>query len=223
MNELLTVFFNKTFENEINNNLQELSYKLPKEEVLAYVKKIIDMEIEEFLSWIDYHHFFTIDSSDMPQLSDFNAAFYDVVNKLIRAGDKGFRYVEIGLLLQNDGIVRNDMANRKYGENHSKASEYLGYLYSLHYHYYVSCIGYILEFLNETEKDKLFVRLLIRTNLFKAVYLFTKNSSLKFRTLFDVLSDKTYRRRLAGTKLILSSLNMTDEYNFDNILNKIEY
>ena len=223
MNELLTVFFNKTFENEINNNLQELSYELPKEEVLDYVKKIISIEIEEFLLWIDYHNFFTIDSSDMPQLSDFNAAFYDVVNKLIRAGDKGFRYVEIGLLLQNDGIVRNDMANRKYGENHSKASEYLGYLYSLHYHYYVSCIGHILEFLNENEKNKLFVRLLIRTNLFKAVYLFTKNSSLKFRTLFDVLSDKTYRRRLAGTKLILSSLNMTDEYNFDNILNKIEY
>ena len=223
MNGLLTVFFNKTFENEINNNLQELSYKFPQKEVLDYVKKIIDIEIEDFLSWINCHNFFTIDSSDMPQLSDFKAAFYDVVHKLADAGDKGFRYIEIGLLLQNDGIIRNDMANRKYGENHAKASEYLGYLYSLHYHYYVSCIGYVLEFLNETEKNKLFVRLLIRTNLFKAVYLMTKNNSLNFRTLFDVLSDKTYRRRLSGTKLILFSLNITAEYDFDSILNKIEY
>lgn len=223
MENLLSTFFNKSYEIDINNKLQELSYILPKEDVLEYVRNIIKIDIKEFLSWIDEHKFFTIDSTDMPQLSDFNAAFYNVVYKLLNAGDNGYRYVDIGILLQNDGVQRNDMANRKYGENHAKASEYLGYLYSLHYHYYVSCIGYVLENLNKEEKEKLYNRLLIRTNLFKAVYLFSKNNVVNFRKLFDVLSDKTYKRRLAGTKLILTSLNSNKEYDFDLILNKIEY
>ena len=219
----MTTFFNKTFENEINNKLQELSYAIPKEEILKYIRSIINLDVAEFLQWIDKNNFFTIDSTDMPQLSDFNAAFYDVVYKLKNAGDKGFRYVDIGILLQNDGVKRKDMANRKYGENHAKASEYLGYLYSLHYHYYVSCIGYILEFLNNDEKEKLFNRLLIRTNLFRAIYLFSRKRRVNFRMLFDVLSAQTYKRRLEGTKLMLSKLTKNKEYNFAQILDKIDY
>lgn len=223
MNNLLTNFFNKTFEKEINKELQYLNHILPKAEILKYVRNIISLDVAFFLKWIDENKFFTIDSTDMPQISDFNEAFYNVVYKLKDAGDKGFRFVEIGILLQNDGVKRNDMANRKYGENHAKASEYLGYLYSLHYHYYVSCIGYILEYLNNEEKEKLFNRLLIRTNLFKSIYLLSKKGYVDFRSIFDIISDKTYKRRLAGTKLILSNLMKNEEYNFGLILDKIEF
>jgi hypothetical protein len=224
MEDLLSIFFNKSFENEINDKLQELNYAFEKEKVIDYCKKIISIDIKQFFIWIDNHKFFTISSVDLPQLSDFNDAFYNVVYLLKENGDFGFRYVEIGKLLQNDSIERNDMANRKYGENHAKAAEYLGYLYSLQYYYYVSCIGYILDDLNVIEKKKLFTRLLIRTNLFKAIYVMTKNNVLDFKKLFEgVVSEKTYKRRLSGTRLILNKLNDSHEFNFTKILNKINY
>ena len=62
MNDLLTTFFNKSYENSLNEKLQELSYIFPKQEVYNYVKKIINLEIIEFLNWIDFNNFFTIDS-----------------------------------------------------------------------------------------------------------------------------------------------------------------
>lgn len=223
MDDLIATFFNKTYENELNEKLQELNYKMPTSDVLSYCKRLIDLKIDCFFSWLDEHSFFTIDSTDMPQLSDFDDAFYNVVSVLKEAGDAGYRYIEIGKMLQNDSIERNDMANRKYGENHAKAAEYLGYLYSLHYHYYVSCLGYVIDNLNEEEKNKLFTRLLMRTNLFKSIYTTTKNGSLDFKSLFDVLSYKTYKRRLPGTRMILNSLNNSKEFDFSSILSKICY
>lgn len=223
MKLILNDFFNKSFESEINKSLQELSYEFSEIEILHYLRSIISIDITEFLTWIDLNSFITIDSSDMPQLSDYNDAFYNVVYKLREAGDKGFRYIEIGQMLQNDGVVRNDMANRKYGENHAKAAEYLGFLYSLHYHYYVSCIGYVIDKLSPDELKKLYVRLFIRTNLFKAIYIFSKSGVLNFRLLFDMLSDKTYKRRLSSTKYMINSLNLSNEYDFSMILKNIIY
>lgn len=224
MNDFFETFFKRIYEIEINQKLQELDYSFPRNEFLIYIKKIINTDVNDFLNWIDKNPFFTIDSTDMPQISDFNNSFYNVVFKIIKAGDKGLRYVDIGKILQNDNVDRSDIANRKYGENHAKAAEYLGYLYSMKFYYYVSCIGYSLDFLNDDEKAKLFTRLLIRTNLFKAIYVLSKqNSSINFRSLFDLLSDQTYKRRLGGTKLILFKLQNSKDYDFSEILSKIKF
>jgi hypothetical protein len=212
MEKIIFDFFNRVYETKINNHLLELNYQFQKEEFLEYLRSIIEIDITEYLNWLDNHTFFTIEAKDMPQLSDFNDAFYNVVYQMLDAGDNGFRYVEIGELLQNDGIHRNDMANRKYGENHAKAAEYLGYLFSIKYHYYVSCIGYVLIYLTEEEKNKLYSRLLIRTNLFRAIYNLSKSGSFSLRMMFDILSDKTYIRRLTSTKVILNKLEKSNEY-----------
>lgn len=223
MNNLLDDFFNKTTESEFNQNLQELSYNLPKSNVLDYIRAIINIPIIDFLDWIDCHTFVTIDSSDVPQLSNYEDAFYNIVNILIENGDTGYRYIEMGKMLQNDGVVRNEIADRKYGENHAKAAEYLGYLYSLKFYYYVSCLGYCVNDLDDSEKKRFFVRLLLRTNLFKFVYLCTKNGPMEMSRALDILSPSTYRRRLSSLKLVLNSLKESNEYNFNTILKNIIY
>lgn len=221
--DIINDFFTQKFEATVNKSLQELSYQFPKDEVINYAKEIISIPVVDFLKWIDLHSFYTLDSNDMPQISSFEDAFYNIVFKLRNNGDKGFRFIEMGIFLQNDGIERNDIANRKYGENHAKTAAYLGYLYSLKYHYYVSCFGYVLEELSEDERKELFIRLLIRTNLFKAIYLNSKEESVKLYELFDFLSNKTYIRRLPGIKLILSQLLNCKGYDFSELINKIEF
>lgn len=219
----LTSFFNYSFETEINEYLQILNVTFPIEKVLDYVHLLINTPIEEFLNWLKSHSFFTLESKDMPQLSKFEDAFYNVVHKMIANGDKGFRFVEIGEMLQSDGKQRKDGANRKYGENHAKAAEYLGYLYTKKFYYFVSCYGYIESYLSEEEKIALFIRLLIRTNLFKAVYFSYLNGKVELRYIFDFLSDKTYIRRVHSTRQILNVLKLCKDFSFDDILNKIVY
>lgn len=219
----LSLFFNHSLDNDLNESLLSKNTVIQKEKILSYVNNIISVPIPKFLEWIRSNRFVIIESKDMLQISKFEDAFYNIVIKLKNEGDPGVRFVEIGKLLQNDGKDRNDGANRKYGENHAKTAEYLGYLFSKKYFYFVSCFGYALDFLSEEEKTNLFIRLLLRTNLFRIVYLSSLNDKVKLRSIFDFLSEKTYKRRLNGTREILFKLKLCNDYDFNNILDCIEF
>ena len=219
----LRLFFNHSLDNDLNETLLSINTALPKEKILSYIADIISVPIPKFLEWIRSNRFVVVESKDMLQISKFEDAFYNIVTKLKNNGDPGLRFIEMGKLLQNDGKDRNDGANRKYGENHAKTAEYLGYLFSKKYFYFVSCFGYALDFLSEEEKIKLFSRLLLRTNLFRIIYLSSLNDRVKLRSIFDFLSDKTYKRRLNGTREILFKLKICNDYDFSNILDCIDF
>lgn len=219
----LRLFFNHSLDNDLNETLLSINTSFPKEKILSYIADIISVPIPKFLEWIRTNRFVVVESKDMLQISKFEDAFYNIVTKLKNNGDPGLRFIEMGKLLQNDGKDRNDGANRKYGENHAKTAEYLGYLFSKKYFYFVSCFGYALDFLSEEEKTKLFSRLLLRTNLFRIIYLSSLNDKVKLRSIFDFLSDKTYKRRLNGTREILFKLKLCNDYDFNNILDCIEF
>lgn len=219
----LKLFFNHSLDNDLNETLLSINTALPKEKILSYIADIISVPIPKFLEWIRTNRFVVVESKDMLQISKFEDAFYNIVTKLKNNGDPGLRFIEMGKLLQNDGKDRNDGANRKYGENHAKTAEYLGYLFSKKYFYFVSCFGYALDFLSEEEKIKLFSRLLLRTNLFRIIYLSSLNDRVKLRSIFDFLSDKTYKRRLNGTREILFKLKLCKDYDFNNILDCIDF
>lgn len=219
----LRLFFNHSLDNDLNETLLSINTSFPKEKILSYIADIISVPIPKFLEWIRTNRFVLVESKDMLQISKFEDAFYNIVTKLKNNGDPGLRFIEMGKLLQNDGKDRNDGANRKYGENHAKTAEYLGYLFSKKYFYFVSCFGYALDFLSEEEKTKLFSRLLLRTNLFRIIYLSSLNDKVKLRSIFDFLSDKTYKRRLNGTREILFKLKLCNDYDFNNILDCIEF
>ena len=223
MDELLTDFFNKNFETIVNSRLQEFEYEFHKNDMLDYIRQLNSLPIQSFLEYLDSHPFFSLESLDMPQISSFRNAFYEIVEKMIDKGDPGLRFVSLGQLLLNDGKPRSECALRKYGENHAKAAEYLGFLYSLNYYYYVSCYGYVVSDLSELDKDCLFARLLLRTNLFRAIYAFSKQGNVSLRFLFDFLSDQTYQRRVHGTRIILNQLKTLNDYTLNALLNKIDY
>ena len=80
--DIINDFFTQKYEEAVNKSLQELSYQLPKDEVINYAKAIIGIPIVDFLKWIDLHSFYTLESNDIPQISSFEDAFYNIVFKL---------------------------------------------------------------------------------------------------------------------------------------------
>ena len=129
MNNKLDVFFSKSFEDDINNNLLEKDYVFPTYEVLEFIRDICKIDISHFLDWLDIH-FSTIilTVQDAVQSSNFENATSNVAMKMLAAGDVGYSHLQIGKLLQDDEAERNAGAYTKYGENHAKTAEYLGYL-----------------------------------------------------------------------------------------------
>lgn len=207
MNDIVSKFFSKEIENDINNRLLENNYVFPSNMMHEYLEEIINIDIEDYFVWLDNHFsscLFSID--DAVQYSDFEDATFRIVVKLLEAGDEGYSYIQIGKMLQDDGIVRTDWAYRKYGENHAKTASYLGYLFSINRVFYVSAIGYSLNQLTETEQKKLFARLFIRTTLFKTIYYLTKSDKVYLRELLDMLTHQTYLRRRSSIKKLYKNL-----------------
>lgn len=79
--------------------------------------------------------------------------------------DPGYTRADIGKLLLNDGVDRKKTAYIKYGENHSNLAYTLGLLQKWDNMYFLSCLGFVLPSLEENERVKILVRLLLRTRL----------------------------------------------------------
>lgn len=224
MNSILDAFFTFDFENKINEQLLEIDYVLPKEEVDDYINNLIKINIDSYMCWIKDHILsFEFDKTDVVQFSSFNSATTEICKLVYESGDPGLSYVEIGKLLQNDGIERSVNANTKYGENHSKTAEKLGLMFSLKKRYFLSCIGYRFNELNEKDQQKFLLRLILRTGLFRMTYFFAQNEKIDMRRICSDLKDSTYLRRVSNIRTIFSFLANSEEYDFSDILNKVMF
>ena len=136
------------------------NYKIDYISILSYINDIISIDYDIFIEYILRNYdvqYLTPD--DILQFSDLDDATVNICRVFKEDGD---RFIEIGKMLENDGISRDDGAYRKYGENHSKTGENIGLLQKIDYTYYLSCLGAVLDLLNEEQQEKLIDRLLLR-------------------------------------------------------------
>ena len=223
--KLLTQFFSKSKENEINNKMMFYSYNFEYDVVLEYVKNLINTPLKEYLFYLlsNYHVPF-LEANDVLQYSNFDDCTINICKVFKEAGDKGFSALEAGKLLENDGIERKDGAYTKYGENHCKTATSLGILNCLSNKYFLSCIGFVLNDLNEYEQKLLISRLILRNNLIKRlVYKSLKNGSASYEFETGFLSDSTRNRRKSNVKKLITILQNSDEISLKTILNTIEF
>lgn len=221
-NPILTEYFSKSVEAELNKKIESrANWSL--DEAMAYVNAIIGIPIKEYLDYImnDLSHQ-PILAADVFQFSSFDDAFFTTGRVLEQAGNPGLNLLEIGKLLLNDGKARTDVALRKYGENHVKASELIGTAFrSDKKLFYLSGIGYVFTILSEEKQKALLIRLFLRNKLISQIIRVATKEPCSVEPLLYDLAEKTYLRRKSNIKKILFYLATCEKFDFVNIIENI--
>lgn len=224
MNSITTLFFSREYENRINNESLYYTFKVPEVEILNYVEEINLVPIEELLD-----HMFkgipnkVIEAEDICQFSNFDDATNGICKVFIDVGNPGLQYLEIGKLLQNDGVKRNKAADLKYGENHVKTAEILGLTFRRKHTYFLGCIGFIFNGLSDEDKEKLLTRLILRSNFICRLYKVSQLGVVDVKGCLYMISESTYIRRRPNVKRLLDVLGQSEEYDFSTFLRKLEF
>ena len=138
-------------------------------------------------------------------------------------GDSGFKFVETGKMLLDDGVDRNDVAYRKYGENHAKTAANLGLLQVNEHTYYLSCIGYIFNELDYNIKTELLFRLILRNKLIKRLlFKVNRDGQALYKKEVSFLKESTINRRKSNVKRILLILSK-NKFLKENYINNIHF
>lgn len=218
MKEYKTLCFEKT----INKKMMYYDYTFPIDEVCKYVHELNSLRcseiVENILSSSESEY---ITSADIFQFSNFNDCTLKICSTLKANENPGVKALDMGKLLLDDGKSRKEGAYTKYGENHLKAATLLGLMWKYYDTYYLTCLGYVYDTLNELEQNRLLTRLILRNNLVKRIIRATYKGNLNMRQFCYMLSDSTYVRRRSNIKSILLYLKNSDEYDFSTMFDKI--
>lgn len=194
-NELLDLFFNRTFENNINKEMLDYGYDFPYDKVIDYVHLMVNTPLQEFIDKVRSKVYLAIDCKDIPQYSSLGDATSRCCQALAENGDKGFHFEDVGRLLLNDGQERKICAYRKYGENHSKTACQLGLTQNLYNHIYLSALGRVYNMLDESDKKALLARTILRNDLFGRVFSLAEFQDVNIAKFCQSLSLSTIIRR----------------------------
>lgn len=201
--DILSVFFDRTFERYINNKMFYRNYCFPEEDVFDYVSCLVDTSLITFIQYIrEKLSVSFLEFNDIVQFSSLQDATKNITTVLNSKGDEGYTFVDLGRLLLNDGKERNDAAYRKYGENHTKTAQEFGLTQVLYSKTYLTCIGRILNLMPDNDQLKLLRRTILRNKYIKLMIKLSKSETLSLDSQMGLLSESTKVRRLSNVRKI---------------------
>lgn len=221
----LSEFFDRTYECGLENLIISGDFSIIRKDVFNYVDQIIKIPIYSFVEYISENcKRLPIVAADVFQFSDFDDATQNICYKLCENNNPGLKFKEIAELLFNDNIQRSDCALNKYGENHIKTAELIGLAFKdVSKKYYLSSIGYVFNELDEKNKERLLIRLIIRNKLISQLLVAALQGQFDMEAFLYDLSKSTYIRRKSNIKRIINIINSSDEYDFSHITKNIIY
>ena len=122
--ELIELFYNRTYEKFVNKQiLDDKNYIVPRQQLINYVNELVNLPFTDFINYIKQNNKKRIiDAADITQFSSFSACEIEICDALIWANNPGCQFVDIGRLFPKYVNSRNDVAYKKYGENHVKTA-----------------------------------------------------------------------------------------------------
>lgn len=195
------ISFHHDFLRKTEQSLDTMRYGTD-EELLIMCKLLLDTKIEDLVNSIQ---FVAVDvlSSDVIQFSNFNDAL-DEVCKIIRNSEVEINYDNLGQLLVG---AKNDIANKKYGENHSKlAAEFSFIRFEKKKHFIIenTSFGNFSLHLSHDERYELARRLLLRNPFVQHLIIEAKKGECDYQNAAQmVISGSTITRRKSNIKRIM--------------------
>lgn len=202
--ELIAVFFSRSYEQPLNEKiLDDIYFAIPKNNILNYCHALLEVSISEFLYYIIGLPIEKITSFDLTQCSSFESCEKLMIDGFLKENNRGLDFVEIGQLFPQYVKTQTVGAFRKYGENQVKTASQLGLTFEYYGKWYLNCIGYVYNELDEKEKKALLARNLLRSPLYGRLVSDMCFDDVCLNDYFKDLSTSTIDRRLPNIKNIL--------------------
>lgn len=198
-------------------DLQCLSY--PEIECSHFSKEVIAEWFSEKLRSVSINEVFEIVRnnpskedilpSNIPQFSNLADAYFKTPDILVCSGQSMF-YDELGIYLDN-GKEKNKVAQRKYGENHSKLAALLDLVViiaeSHSYKVSISVFGTAYNKKSEEEKKKLVARLFLRIPIVQKMLIDALSAKIYIDDELTCLADQTKKRRRPNIASIIEFIS----------------
>lgn len=202
METVVKDFFQKSYEDAINEHLFIRSFNLNKDELFDYVNRVVEVKLLEYCNYvIDYCHIDYLTFQDVVQFSSLDDATTGICQVLARAHD-GLHNLEVGQALLDDGTVRKEGAYRKYGENHAKTAIELGLVLENSGCYFLTCLGEIYNDLENSVQNELLRRTILRNRFFQKILIKSQLGPVSIENEMSFFSQSTIIRRLPNVRTL---------------------
>lgn len=150
-----------------------------------------------------------IDKKDISQFSDFKDAYFTVPYILKNCGINDVDYSKMGYMMRDE--KRNDVADKKYGENHMKTSAQLGLCQFKKCRANTNTLGNLFVKLSESERKKILPKLCLYIPYIQNYFMEGANDEVREKIL-SILSLTTRNRRRPNVNMIIQTVNNALEY-----------
>ena len=192
--DIIDKFMTRSYEKKIDEQLlSDKNYIVPLK-IHNYIDRILSIPYIEFINYNNDQQD-VINGTQLTQCSSFAACSSEMCRVLKSLGNPGLRFVEIGQLFPQYVRVNNESAYRKYGENQIKTSAQLGLTFEYYGYWYLSCVGYIYNDLNELQQKSLLARTILRIPLYHEILKRIIKEIVNITEYMQSLSDTTKGRR----------------------------
>lgn len=223
--DFLHNFFGQIGEGSINDQMMEYSYVFPEKGVEEYVDEVCSIPFADYIEHLRLHPFSTnITSDDVTQLSSLTNCEIGLC-KALHGVRRPLTSEDVGILLQDDGIIRDSRANIKYGENHAKAALQLGLTQDRYGYWYLSCLGRIFPNLSLEKQKALLCRTLLRNRLYANIFLMLETGDVSIAKLWATanLSESTQLRRRSSVRHFIQLISFQASREGYTFSHKIDF
>lgn len=211
LNETVKLYFQKEMDLQCLT-FQEIDCTHNSKEVIAdwLCDKLLSMTIAEIFELVcENPKYEDVLPSNIPQFSNLSDVYLETPNILGLSG-QSMSYDDLGTYLDN-GKEKKEVAQRKYGENHSKLATLLDLAtitsQSNSYRVTLSIFGAAFNKKDENEKKKLTARLLLRVPIIQKMLINSLSTEVDIESELSCLAEQTKKRRKPNIASILQFIS----------------
>jgi len=201
--EYITRFMTRSFEKSVDYYmLADKNYVVPKQKVHDYIGRVLSIPYSEFIDYVKDNKG-VIEDDQLTQSSSFSACSSEMCRAIESQGNLGMRFIDIGQLFPQYIKQKNETAFRKYGENQVKTSAQLGLTFEYYDYWFLTCVGYVFNELNERQQEALLARTILRIPLYQDLVLSLLKGDVFLTDYMRQIAPSTQGRRTGSIMRLL--------------------
>lgn len=202
--EYIKRFMTRSFEKSVDCYLlDDKNYVIPKQKLHEYIDCVLSIPYSEYIEYIKGNKGI-IEDDQLTQSSNFSACSTEMCAAIESKGNPGLRFIDIGQLFPQYIKQRNDTAFRKYGENQVKTSAQLGLTFEYYDYWYLTCVGYVYNELNQRQQEALLARTILRIPLYQDLILRLLEGDVFLTDYMKQIAPSTQGRRSGSIMRLLN-------------------